>query len=101
LSPKIHNSVLFAHLKDNMMSENIVWAENIPENLKAWVVGFFSAADSKEDEFARKFSDLFAENATMEGMSGPIHGQKGEYYTGSIGPSGNVERYYGPTDRYY
>jgi hypothetical protein len=68
-----------------MSYDNLVWAENIPNNLKSWVTDFFSAADEKGEESACKFSECFAEDGNMEGMTGLLPGRKGMLRIGTAG----------------
>ena len=61
-----------------MTSNDVIWPEAmLPPAVKAWVVNFFAAADSKEDGSARRFADFFHDEGTMIGMTGPIQGKQG------------------------
>ncbi len=60
-----------------MAYDPITWADGVPEDIKTWVVEFFSTADTPGDDSAKRFSEFFHQDARMEAMSGTLSGRKG------------------------
>ena len=61
-----------------MKSDAVIWPDDAaPPAIESWVTGLFSTADSKGDEAAKTFSEFFQDDATMMGLTDPIHGRQG------------------------
>lgn len=60
-----------------MDSVKISWADGIPDTIRTRVLDFFSSADTKGEEAAKRFSEFFHEKGQMHGMGAPIHSREG------------------------
>ena len=60
-----------------MAHEQAIWPDvGAPAAIKSWVKTFFPMADSKGKEAAKRFGELFHDESTMIGMTGPLHGRE-------------------------
>ncbi|EXJ59414.1 uncharacterized protein A1O5_12295 [Cladophialophora psammophila CBS 110553] len=53
-----------------------IWGDNVLDPVRAWVVNFFSAADTRGEQAAQQFADCFSEDAHQEGMGAPLNGRE-------------------------
>lgn len=66
------------HTVSTMTTSSTVWLnEGVTDQVKIWVNGFFTAADTKGSEAAGNFASHFLDDAKFFALTGLLEGRKG------------------------